>query len=174
MSFEIIEGSWQNTGGFGFLIGYKNFDDIVNMMLMDDHITEEYASELMDGYDGYQLQIDGYDSVNYFLRGNIEGICMYSQTVGGGHCAGLKYTEDTSREEEGDPWGLWFTTAQFNEARDNETELKGVDISHQWERTNELEPLDASLGGQWRLQKWLPKQSGAYYNDYRWSKEDTP
>ena len=39
---------------------------------------------------------------------------------------------------------------------------------------NHLEPLDASLGGQWRLKKWLPKQADEYENDYRWSTADTP
>ena len=32
MSFEIIEGSWKNTGGSGFLLGFENFDDIVDKM----------------------------------------------------------------------------------------------------------------------------------------------
>ena len=37
-----------------------------------------------------------------------------------------------------------------------------------------MEALDASLGGQWRLQKWLPRQAEVYENDYRWSISDTP
>ena len=89
-------------------------------------ITEEQAAEWKQKYDGYQLQIDGYDSVNYFLTGNIEAICMHSRIVGGGHCAGLKYTTKTNV---GEPWGIWFTTEQFIAAKDFDEELQGVDIS---------------------------------------------
>ena len=82
---------------------------------------------------------------------------MHSRDVGGGHCIGLKYSADEERVDEGDLWGIWFTTDQFNEARDEEAELKGVDISDQLENVIETEALDASLGGQWRISKWLPK-----------------
>ena len=75
---------------------------------------------MLEKYDGYQLQIDGYDSVNYYIPGNIEGICMHSAKVGGGHCAGLLYTDE---KNVGKAWGLWFTTEQFNEAVEYETEL---------------------------------------------------
>ena len=117
MSFEIIEGSYKNTGGSGFLIGYNNFDDILDRMVSQDPpiLTQEEADEMARKYDGYQLQIDGYDSVNYFLAGNIEAICMHSRIVGGGHCAGLKYTTKTNV---GEPWGIWFTTEQFIAAKD--------------------------------------------------------
>ena len=77
MSFEIIEGSWKNTGGFGFLLGFKNFGDIVDVMELNDEITIMEADDMKEMYDGYQLQIDGYDSVNYFLAGNISAICMH-------------------------------------------------------------------------------------------------
>ena len=102
---------------------------------------------MKDKYDGYQLQVDGYNSVNYFLGGNIEAICMHSRSIGGGHCIGLKYSSDEDRTDEGDCWGIWFTSDQFDEARDDETELKGVDISDQLENVIETDPLDASLGG---------------------------
>ena len=91
MSFEIIKGTWKNTGGSGFLLGFKNFSSIVDKMVVNEEITPEEAVDMEAKYDGYQLQIDGYDSVNYYLNGNIEAICMHSRTVGGGHCAGLKY-----------------------------------------------------------------------------------
>ena len=128
MSFEIIKGSYKNTGGSGFLIGYNNFDDILDRMVSQDPpiLTQEEADDMALKYDGYQLQIDGYDSVNYFLAGNIEAICMHSRNVGGGHCAGLKYTTTTNV---GEPWGIWFTTEQFIAAKDFDEELQGVDIS---------------------------------------------
>ena len=107
MSFSIIEGTWKNTGGFGYLIGQVNFENIIDGMVTDEKITMEEGIEMKEKYDGYQLQIDGHDSVNYYLPGNIEAICMHSPSVGGGHCAGLKYNK---KEDEGDPWGLWFTT----------------------------------------------------------------
>ena len=39
MSFEIIEGTWRNTGGSGYLLGFKNFHHIVDQMELDDMIT---------------------------------------------------------------------------------------------------------------------------------------
>ena len=113
-------------------------------------------------------------SVNYFLPGNIEAICMHSATVGGGHCIGLKYSSDTARYDEGDPWGIWFTSDAFYDSRDNDAELVGVDISSSLTNVRETEPLDASLGGQWRLSRWQPKKAEVYDNDYRWSPLDTP
>ena len=143
-------------------------------MELDDKITILQADNMKDMYDGYQLQIDGYNSVNYFLGGNIEAICLHSRSIGGGHCIGLEYSSDEDRINEGDLWGIWFTSDQFDEARDDEKELKGVNISDQLENVIETEPLDASLGGQWRISKWLPKQAEVYDNDYRWSPADTP
>ena len=126
---------------------------------------------MKDKYDGYQLQIDGYNSVNYFLEGNIEAICMHSRTIGGGHCIGLEYSWNTNV---GELWGIWFTSDQFIKARDDEVELKGVDISDSLENVRETKVLDASLGGQWRISKWQPKQADYYDNDWRWSPADTP
>ena len=154
MSFEIIDGTYRNTGGAGFLIGYKNWDDIVDKMELDGVIESFEVEAMKNDYDGYQLQVDGYDSVNYFLPGNIEAICMHSKTVGGGHCIGLKYSSDTARVDEGDPWGIWFTSDAFYNSRDNDEELVGVDISSSLTNVRETDPLDASLGGQWRLSKW--------------------
>ena len=34
--------------------------------------------------------------------------------------------------------------------------------------------MDAALGGNWRIKKWLPKEAETYENDYRWSNADTP
>ena len=110
MSFEIIEGSWRNTGGSGYLLGFQNFPGILDDMVLAQNITQSVADEMRQEYDGYQLQIDGYDSVNYFIPGNIEAICLHSETVGGGHCAGLKYAVEEDRRNQGDVWGLWFTT----------------------------------------------------------------
>ena len=107
MSFEIIDGSWRNTGGSGYLLGFKNFSEIVDQMELDNKITILKADSMKEMYDGYQLQIDGYNSVNYFLSGNIEAICMHSRSVGGGHCIGLKYSDLLNV---GNLWGIWFTT----------------------------------------------------------------
>ena len=113
MSFEIIEGTYRNTGGSGYLLGFKNYHSIVDQLELDNEITIMQADDMKEKYDGYQLQVDGYDSVNYFLGGNIEAICLHSATAGGGHCAGLLYSTDEDRKDEGDPWGIWFTTEQF-------------------------------------------------------------
>ena len=102
-------------------------------MELDDYITILQADNMKDKYDGYQLQVDGYNSVTYFLAGNIEAICLHSRSAGGGHCIGLKYSSDPGKVDVGDLWGIWFTNEQFDEARDDEKELKGVDISDQLE-----------------------------------------
>ena len=171
MSFEIIDSSWQNTGGRGFLFGFYGFDDIIDRKVVNGDLTLEEGEDMKAKYDGYQIQIDGYNSVNYYLNGNIEAICLHSNKVGGGHCAGLRYN---NRANEGDPWGLWFTTAQYREAKDFGSELKGINISDQWAPVDPEEKLDAALGGGWRIKKWLPKESEVYVDDYRWSKADTP
>ena len=90
------------------MFGFYGFDDIIDRKVVNGDMTPERGEQMKEMYDGYQIQVDGYNSVNYYLNGNIEGICLHSRKVGGGHCAGLKYIK---KDNEGEPWGLWFTTA---------------------------------------------------------------
>ena len=94
---------------------------------------ESRAREFVDNYDGYALHIIGYGSVVAWKANTVEGICLYSPTAGGGHCGGIKHSEE---EYKANPWGIWFTSEDYErliEGRDNQ--LAGYDISDQWFRT---------------------------------------
>ena len=171
MSFEIIDSSSRATGGDGYLIGHDLWNEFA-LGVAYGQFNEEDAREYIEKYDGYTLQIYGYNSVVSWTPGAVEGICMQSDSAGGGHCGGVKHTDD---EDIAVPWGIWFNSSDYYRARGGrDTELAGIDISNQWWKTNHSddEDIDAALNASWRISKFLPIHAAEYENDFRWSRKD--
>ena len=126
MSFEIIENSSNANGGIGRLEGYDLYN-LFGIGVAYGFFKEEDAREILEKYDGYVYRILSYGSVVQWRPKTVEAICIYSPTVGGGHCGGIRHTDE---EDIGEPWGLWFTTADYQmlqEGRDGQ--LAGYDVS---------------------------------------------
>ena len=170
-SFKVLDSSSESNGIRAQLEGhdlYNTFALGVAYGVFDVSDTRYYV----DNYDGYGLKIIGFGSVVSWQPGAVEAGCLYSATVGGGHCGGIKHIDE---EDKGEPWGMWFTTAEYDLIRaGRDTQLGGYDISSQWYNTrySDEDGIDAALNGEWHVEKFLPKMAAEYDQDYRWSPND--
>ena len=102
--------------------------------------------------DGYSITIDVTGSVVSYFENSIEAVC-FSAMQAGVECMGIKHTAE---ESVGEPWGLYATIEAMNLTQNTGAELTGIFDSNSWYTTENDTILDAGLGGDWRIWRFLP------------------